>query len=66
MLERHDLIGLVFYGGHDSGGDIDPDELKALRGLVESAAHTFEHLEAIALRAELASLRAKLNESPTS
>ena len=66
MLERHDLIGLVFYGGHDSGGDIDPDELKALRGLVESAAHTFEHLEAIALRDELASLRAKLNESPTS
>ena len=50
--------GFVVYGAHANGADIDPDELRALAGLVKNAAVAYDHLEAQALRARIAVLEA--------
>jgi hypothetical protein len=58
LMRRHELLGIVFYGGHESGGDVEPEEIAALRSVADAAAATYDHLETLALRAELAALRA--------
>jgi hypothetical protein len=57
LMRRHELLGIVFYGGHESGGDVEPEEIAALRSVADAAAATYDHLETLALRAELAALR---------
>jgi hypothetical protein len=58
LMRRHELLGIVFYGGHESGGDVEPEEVAALRSVADAAAATYDHLDTLALRAELAALRA--------
>jgi len=59
---RGELAGFVVYGAHQNGADIDPDEQRALDPLIRSAAIAIDHLEAVALRARVAMLEAKLLE----
>ncbi|MDB5028710.1 MAG: hypothetical protein JWO66_2399 [Candidatus Eremiobacteraeota bacterium] len=56
LIRRH-LNGIVLYGAHEHGADIDPDEERSLTGLAASAAIAYEHVEAETLRAENAALR---------
>ena len=63
-LSGGELSMLAMYGGHTSGEDIDPDELRALTEVVEAAAHAYEHLEAVALKDEVIHLRAALRALP--
>jgi hypothetical protein len=57
-LSRHsELQGIVLYGGHERGGDIDSDELKLLERLVDCAGVALAHIEAEALRASNADQR---------
>jgi hypothetical protein len=58
LMRRHELLGIVFYGGHASGGDLEPEEVTALRSVADAAAATYDYLGTLALRAELAALRA--------
>lgn len=53
IFVRHDLDGIVFYGGHETGEAIDPDELKALESLCVGAAAALDHLDAAELRRRL-------------
>jgi len=29
LMRRHELLGIEFYGGHESGGDVEPEEVAA-------------------------------------
>jgi hypothetical protein len=57
LMDRNELTGIVLYGGHESGGDLEPDELRALEAMTESAADAYHHLQVVALRHELDALR---------
>jgi hypothetical protein len=57
LMYRSELIGLVFYGGHESGGDLEPDELLALGALAGSASETYHHLDVVAMREALTALQ---------
>ncbi len=59
LVVRHDLIGLVLYGGHKTGEAIDPDEQKTLANLARAAASAYEHIRAKALLTESTTLRAE-------
>lgn len=63
-LSGGELSMLALYGGHTTGEDIDPDELRALTEVVEAAAHAYEHLQAVALKDEVIHLRAALRALP--
>ncbi len=58
LMRRHELLGIAFYGGHESGGDVEPEEVTALRSVADAAAATYDYLDTLALRAQLAALRA--------
>jgi hypothetical protein len=69
LYSRADLAGIVFYGGHPGGGDIDPTELAFIERLAHAASIAFDELEAERLRVEntsqaaaMAELRARLDE----
>jgi hypothetical protein len=57
LVFRRELAGFVLYGAHDDGADLDGDDERALVPLVNNAAVTYDHLEAQALREEIARLR---------
>ncbi len=57
LVFRRELAGFVLYGAHEDGADLDADEQRALVPLVNSAAMTYDHLEAQALREENRTLR---------
>lgn len=50
---RHELAAVAFYGAHETGEAIDPDEMRALEALCVAAAAAFDHIEAAGLRARL-------------
>lgn len=57
IVIRRRLEGFALYGSHRAGEAIDPDEEKALEGLMFAAAAAYDHLEAEALREENRRLR---------
>jgi GAF domain len=57
IVIRRRLEGFALYGSHRGGEAIDPDEQKALEGLMMGAASAYDHLEAEALREENRRLR---------
>lgn len=69
LYSRADLAGVVVYGGHPGGGDIDPTELVLIERLALAASIAFDELEAERLRvengrqiADISELRARLDE----
>jgi hypothetical protein len=69
LYSRAELAGLVVYGAHSGGGDIDPAELTLIERLAHAASIAFDELEAERLRVEnssqnaaMAELRARLDE----
>ena len=69
MHARADIAGIVIYGSHPAGGDIDPAELALLVELTHAAAVALDELEAERLRGEtavqastIAELAARLDE----
>jgi hypothetical protein len=69
MYSRADLSGIVLYGGHPGGGDVDPAELSQLERLAHAASVALDELEAEELRATnglqaaaLRQLEARLDE----
>jgi hypothetical protein len=56
VLLRDELASIVVYGPHRNGADIDPDEVRSLMRLVESAGATYDHIEARTLRARIEKL----------
>lgn len=61
LITGNRLDGFALFGAHRDGDDLDPDEVKALHALVETAAVAYEHLETEALRVEVVALRAQLH-----
>jgi hypothetical protein len=53
---REQLDAIVFYGAHCNGADLDPDEVRALVPLAESAGAAYEHIETRSLQAQLSLL----------
>ncbi len=69
VASRTDLVGIVLYGAHTGGGDIDAEEAGLLERLVRYAGFAFDALEAERLRreheeqrTEVAALKARLDE----
>lgn len=56
MLVRNQLLGMVLYGPHTSGADLDADELRWIEMLVQSAGSANDHLEAETLREKVKDL----------
>lgn len=57
LVFRRELAGFALYGAHEDGADLDADDERALVPLVNNAAVTYDHIEAQALREEIARLR---------
>ncbi len=57
VMVRHQLDAIALYGAHSGGEDFDPDELQWLNSLAVAAGAAYDHLEADALRRELAESR---------
>lgn len=57
VLVRRQLEAIALYGPHSGGEDFDPDELQWLNALAVAAGAAYDHLEADALRRELAESR---------
>jgi hypothetical protein len=55
-----DLVAVVFYGYHVNHTDLDADEVALLERIASAAGAAYDHLEAQALRREVAALRAQL------
>jgi hypothetical protein len=65
IMVRRELAAIVFYGSHTHGEGIDPDEMKALAGLMTGAAAAYDHLDAEALRIENESMKSKVESLET-
>ncbi len=63
IIVRHELAAIVFYGSHLHGESLDPDEIKAIASLAPGAAAAYDHLEALAWKNEVESLRTQLAEA---
>ncbi len=57
IFVRHELRAIAFYGGHDTGEAIDPDELRALEGLAAGASSALDHVAAAELARRLEEYR---------
>lgn len=53
---RDELVTIALYGPHRSGADIDPDEVRSLVHLSESAGAAYDHIQARALRNQVEAL----------
>jgi hypothetical protein len=57
IVVRRELAAIVFYGSHLHGEVLDPDEIKAIAGLAPGAGAAYDHLEAEAMRQQVALLQ---------
>jgi hypothetical protein len=53
---RFELQGIVFYGGHIDGSDVDSAELQLLERLVDAAAVALDDIDAESMRAQIEEL----------
>jgi len=63
ILVRRELDVIVFYGSHEHGEALDPDEVRAIASLATGASAAYDHLEADALRKEVEMLRGVIAEA---
>lgn len=56
VMLRDELVTIVLYGPHRNGADIDPDEVRSLTHLTQSAGASYDHIDARTLRDELEAL----------
>ena len=61
---RHRLMAFALYGPTEAAETLDPDQRRMLQHLATAAAAAYDHLEAEALRREIAKLRARLAALP--
>ncbi len=59
---RDELVTIVLYGPHRSGADIDPDEVRSLVLLAESAGAAYDHIQARILRDQVEALARERDE----
>lgn len=57
------VVGTLAFGGHRSGADIDAEEVRALKTFAAAFERAADRLDADRLRAEVALLRARLEEA---
>lgn len=53
---RDQLVTIALYGPHNSGADIDPDEVRSIALLVDRAGAAYDHIEARMLAAQVETL----------
>lgn len=61
VFVRDRMIAIALYGSHINGEALDPDEIASIDRLAAAAAAAYDHIEAEALRAEIALLRAQVS-----
>jgi hypothetical protein len=59
-IARRDLTGILLYGPHTNGADIDPDEVDAIFHLAKAAQATYDHVRMVELSDEVDKLKAQL------
>lgn len=60
LFARNELFGVVLYGAHVSGSEVDAEELRSIEQLVRSTAAAYDHVETEALREKVDRLYASL------
>ena len=60
IIFRGALDGILLFGAHRNGEEIDSEEVASLWNLARAAASAFDHLDAQSMRVELAAFRASL------
>jgi signal transduction protein with GAF and PtsI domain len=60
LVARRELTGILLYGAHSNGADIDPDEVSAIFDLAKAAQATYDHLRVVELLDEVEGLKAQL------
>jgi hypothetical protein len=51
VMVRHDLVSFTLYGAHRNGAQLDPEEVELLEGLANEASRSYDHVEAVRVRA---------------
>lgn len=60
IVRRGELTAIVLYGRHENGTELEPDELRLIRRLVDASAIAYETAEVTSLRARNATLERQL------
>jgi len=60
IVRRGELTAIVLYGRHEHGTELEPDELRLIRRLVDASAIAYETAEVTSLRAKNATLERQL------
>ena len=60
IVRRGELTAVVLYGRHENGTELEPDELRLIRRLVDASAIAYETVEVTSLRAKNATLERQL------
>ncbi len=60
LFVRHDLHAIALYGGHETGEEFDPDELRTLQSLCVAAASALDHVAAAEMNRLLEEARANI------
>jgi hypothetical protein len=51
VMVRHDLVSFTLYGAHRNGAQLDPEEVELLEELANEASRSYDHVEAVRVRA---------------
>lgn len=70
VVVRNQVVAIIFYGAHNNGTALDPDEIRIIGQVAVGAGAAYDHLEAEAMRrrveeqeGEIESLRVQLAEA---
>ncbi|HXW77516.1 MAG TPA: hypothetical protein VEJ20_08910 [Candidatus Eremiobacteraceae bacterium] len=61
IFVRHELAAIAFFGGHESGEAIDPDEMRSLSGLCTGAAAALDHAAAAEIARKMEEYRTRID-----
>jgi hypothetical protein len=51
VMVRHELVSFTLYGAHRNGAQLDPEEVDLLEELANEASRSYDHVEAVRVRA---------------
>jgi len=57
---RGQLVALAFYGAHNTGADLDPDEIHTISNLAVGAGVAYDHLKAQEMQSQLEAAQARI------
>ncbi|HTA40358.1 MAG TPA: hypothetical protein VK760_14840 [Candidatus Acidoferrales bacterium] len=63
VMVRHELVSFTLYGAHRNGAQLDPEEVELLEELANEASRSYDHVEAVRVRARYGAVTAPTPET---